>query len=47
MRQHLGFGCVETQLTLCGSMTEILRRRPLERQAESFSNGGKTYEMLQ
>ena len=39
--------CVETQLTLCGSITEILRSRPRRRQAESFSNSGKTYQTLQ
>ena len=39
--------CIETQLTLCGSTTEILRSRPRRRQAESFSNSGKTYQTLQ
>jgi hypothetical protein len=42
-----GVSCVETQLTHCGSITEILRRRPQRRQAESFSNSGKTYQTLQ
>jgi hypothetical protein len=42
-----GISCVESQLTLCGSMPGILRRRLRKRQAESFSNSGKTYQTLQ
>ena len=37
MRQHWGFRCVETQLTLWDSAPVILRRRLRTRQAESIS----------
>ena len=42
-----GIYCVESQLTHCGSVAEILRRRPRKRQVESLSNSGKTYQALQ
>jgi hypothetical protein len=38
--------CVESQLTHCGSVAEILRRRRRKRQAKSLSNRGKTYQPL-
>jgi hypothetical protein len=39
-----GISLCRTQLTLCGSVTEILHRRLRKRQAESLSNSGKTYQ---
>jgi len=41
-----GIHCIESQLTLCDSVTGILRRRLRKRQAESLSDSGKTYQPL-
>jgi hypothetical protein len=47
MRQHSGFRCVETQLTLCDSVHRIMRRRLRKTQAESSCNCIKTHQTPQ
>jgi hypothetical protein len=42
-----GIYYVESQLTHCGSVAEILRRPQQKRQAKSLSNSRKTYQTLQ